>query len=249
MTSLSLKHKVALITGAARRVGAHTARTLHAAGANVVLHYNISKEEAGDLCAELNELRPNSVCIIQANLGDQASANKLIQQAKEVWGRLDILINNASKFYQTPLNEVTESAWDELFNSNLKAPYFLAVAAAPLLKATRGVIINIADVHGERPLRDYSVYCATKAGLIMITKALAKELAPDIRVNAVSPGSVIWPEGKNTLTDAQKQSIIDKIPLARAGSAADIANTVLYLVRDAEYVTGQIVRVDGGRVM
>lgn len=249
MTSNSLNNKVALITGAARRIGADVARTLHAAGANVVLHYNTSKQEAMQLCDQLNQARSQSAVVMQANLQDQTSASKLVQDAAKAWGKLDILINNASRFYQTHLDNVTETAWNDLFDSNLKAPYFLAISAAPLLKVAKGVIINIADVHGERPLRNYSVYCLTKAGLLMMTKALAKELSPDVRVNAVSPGSVIWPEGKNTLTDAQKQTIISKIPLGRSGNATDIANTVLYLVRDANYVTGQVIRVDGGRVM
>ena len=244
-----LHNKVALVTGAARRIGAEIARTLHAAGANVVLHYYQSQQEAEALAQQLNQVRANSAVTLQVELLHQESANTLIQESVRHWNRLDIVVNNASRFYRTHIGQVTEEHWDDLFNSNLKIPYFIAQSAAPFLKTVNGSIINIADIHGTRPLREYTVYCITKAGLLMLTKALAKELSPAIRVNAVSPGSMIWPEGENKLTDKQQQAIISKIPLLRSGSPKDIANAVLYLVRDADYVTGQVINVDGGRII
>lgn len=244
-----LSSKVALITGAARRIGAEIARILHEAGMNIALHYNASEEEAIDLCEQLNQKRKHSATAIRADLQEAESEKALVQQAVEVWGRLDVLVNNASRFYQTPLGEVTVYAWDDLMNSNLKAPFFLAQAAAPFLTKTQGNIINITDIHAERPLRDYSVYCISKSGLLMMTKVLAKELGPAIRVNGVAPGAILWPEGKNTLSEAEKQKIIEHTVLLRPGHSTDIAKAVLFFVRDAEYVTGQILDVDGGRML
>lgn len=241
------KNKVALITGAARRIGAEIADTLHAAGLNVVLHYRSSEETAFSLAEKLNKKRPNSAITLHADLGDVESDNEMIRRAAEAWGRLDVLVNNASQFYRTVFGEVTDYAWQDLMNSNMKVPFFLAQAAAPWLAANQGVIVNITDIHAERPLRDYSVYCISKSALVMVTKVLAKELGPAVRVNAVAPGSVAWPEGGNAMTEAEKQSIIDKTALKRAGEAVDIAKAVLFFVRDAGYVTGQILAIDGGR--
>lgn len=239
--------KVALVTGAARRVGAEIARTLHEAGMNLVLHYNMSEEESKLLCNELNQKREHSAVTVRAALGEFEGEKNLIQQSVDVWGRLDVLVNNASRFYRTDLGEITEFAWNDLMNSNLKGPFFLAQAAVPFLAATQGNIVNITDIHAEHPLRDYSVYCISKCGLLMMTKLLAKELGPNIRVNAVAPGAILWPEGTNTLSEEEKQKIVSQTALERPGSPADIAKAVLFFIRDAEYVTGQVLNVDGGR--
>jgi pteridine reductase len=239
--------KVVLITGAARRLGAEIAHILHEVGFNVVLHYHRSQEEAERLCALFNEKRPHSAITLQADLSDTKQLNHLVKQAAEEWGHLDVLINNASRFYKTPIDQVTEEIWNDLFNSNLKAPFFLCQAAQKYLQERKGCIINLADVHGERPMRDYGVYCISKAGLIMLTKTLAKELGPTIRVNAVSPGTVMLPEGENTLTKIQKEKILNRVSLRRHGTPKDIAKAVLYLVVDADYVTGTVLTVDGGR--
>lgn len=244
-----LTSKVALITGAARRIGAEIARTLHEAGMNVILHYNASEEEAVHLSEKLNAIRPNSAMAIRADLQLLESENALINQATEIWGRLDALINNASRFYRTEMGKVTEYAWNDLMGSNLKAPFFLSQAAAPQLAKTKGTIVNITDICVEKPLRDYAIYSVSKSGLDMLTKVLAKELGPDIRVNAVAPGSILWPEGKNSLSDTDKQKIINKITLQRAGQPEDIAKAVLFFVRDADYITGQVLMVDGGRML
>jgi pteridine reductase len=242
-----LASKVALITGAARRIGAEIARKLHGNGMNIVLHYNASEEEAVSFSEELNKIRDHSAVAIRADLLESESVKLLVQQATEIWHRLDVLVNNASRFYRTSMGKVTEYAWDDLIDSNLKAPFFLAQAAAPILAASQGCIVNITDIHAERPLTDYSVYCISKNGLLTMTKILAKELGPLIRVNAVSPGSILWPEGKNTLSDVEKQKIIEQTALKRGGSPEDIAKAVLFFVRDADYVTGQVLDVDGGR--
>ena len=191
--------------------------------------------------------RANSAVALPADLLNVLEMNELVHKAAEAWGGLDILVNNASRFHKTHVGLVTEEIWDDLLNSNLKAPFFMAQAAVPHLKKNQGCIVNIADIHGETPMRDYAVYCMSKAGLIMQTKALAKELSPEIRVNAVSPGAIAWPEGENNLTNELKQKIIQRTALGRHGSPHDIAKAVLYLVRDADYVTGQIIEVDGGR--
>lgn len=241
--------KVALVTGAARRIGAEIARVLHDKGMNIVLHYHASEDEAVKLCEQLNQKRPHSAAALCANLQEAESEKILIQQTIEVWKRLDLLVNNASRFYRTPLGEITEYAWEDLINSNLKAPFFLAQAAAPYLSQTEGCVINIADIHATRPLRDYSVYCISKSGLIMATKVLAKELGPAVRVNAIAPGSILWPEGKNCLSDEEKQKIIDHTLLLRHGTPEDIAKAVLFFVRDGNYITGQVLAVDGGRLL
>lgn len=242
-----LESKVALITGAARRIGAAVADTLHDAGMRVVLHYNASEEEAQQLCARLNQKRPESAVTIQADLLEPEIDKSMIQQAHQVWGRLDLLVNNASRFYRTHFGKVTEYAWDDLMISNLRAPFFLSQAAVPYLLETKGRIINISDIHAWRPMRNYSVYCISKTGLLMLTRALAKELAPDIMVNAIAPGAIIWPEGDNTLSPEEKESIINKTPLGRSGSAEDVARVALFLARDADFMTGEVLAVDGGR--
>ncbi|MDR3478970.1 MAG: pteridine reductase [Gammaproteobacteria bacterium] len=240
--------QVALVTGAARRIGAEIARTLHAAGMNVVLHYHTSSVEAEALCTSLNEVRAHSAITVAADLIQIADFDTLMQRALKPWGRLDVLVNNASRFYRTRLGAVTEAAWDDLLTSNLKAPFFLAQAAIPALTETKGCIINIADIHGDRPMRDYSAYCISKAGLIMLTKSLAKELGKKkIRVNAISPGEVIWPEGENAMTDEDKENVLGRIVLGRIADPIEIARTVLFFAQNANYITGQILAVDGGR--
>ncbi len=241
----SLSGKVALVTGAARRIGAAISRCLHEDGANVVVHYRGSADEAMALCDELNELRTNSAMSIQADLAATARLPELIASVTSWHGTLDILINNASSFYPTPIGEISEDHWNELVGANLKVPLFLSQAALEALRASQGVIINIVDIHSQRPLREHAVYGSAKAGLAMLTRSLAKDLAPEIRVNGVSPGAIMWPEAG--LSDAAKTSILEQIPAGRAGDASDIAGCVLYLVRDATYVTGQIIAVDGGR--
>ena len=218
---------------------------MHAAGADVGIHYRSSGEDATRLVAHLNGLRPDSAAAFQADLLDTASLPGLIAAVVDWGGGLDILVNNASTFYPTPLGEITEADWDDLVGSNFKAPLFLSQAAAPSLRERRGSIVNIVDIHAQRPLRDHLVYGPAKAGLAMVTRALAKELAPEVRVNGVSPGAILWPEGD--MSETAKASILEQVPLARPGDPADIAGCVLYLVRDASYVTGQILAVDGGR--
>lgn len=242
-----MSEKVALITGAARRVGAEIARTLHAAGMNVALHYHHSQAEAEQLCQHFNQQRAGSAVLLQADLTQTSLLDELVKKTVHTFGHLDVLVNNASRFYKTDIGSVTDAIWQDLFDSNLKAPFFLAQAAAPYLQETRGVIVNIADVHAARPMRDYPVYCMTKAGLVMMTQALAKELAPFVRVNAVSPGTVVPPEGANTLSEELRNKIINKTALQRYGTAEDVAKAVLFLVRDADFVTGEVITVDGGR--
>lgn len=241
--------KVALITGAARRIGAEIARTLHAAGMNIIIHYNASEDEALEVCGQLNKQREKSAACIRGDLLLPESEVALVQQAANIWHRLDILVNNASRYYRTKMGKVTEYAWDDLMNCNLKAPFFLSQAAAPYLAATEGTIINITDIRADRPFHDYSVYSVSKSGLSMLTKALAKELAPLVRVNAIAPGPILWPEGENALTDEEKEKIIQSTLLLRAGEPQDIAKAALFLARDANYITGQTLYVDGGRVL
>ena len=241
----SLNGKWALITGAARRVGAGITRTLHDAGAGVAIHYRDSSRPANALAAELNSARPGSAFVVQADLLDIRSLGSLVNATVGHAGRLDVLINNASSFYPTPLGSITESQWEDLIGTNLRAPLFLSQAAIPHLKAAHGVIVNLIDIHAVRPLRDHPVYGVAKAGLAMLTRALARDLAPDIRVNGIAPGAVLWPD--DGVAERTKEAIIRQIPLKRPGAPEDIAGCVLYLVRDAGYVTGQIIAVDGGR--
>lgn len=241
----SLQNKVVLITGAARRVGADIARTLHAAGVDIFIHYRASCDAAAALADELNRLRPHSAAIHGAHLLDEQAPEKLVAAALLQFGRLDILINNASSFYPTPVGEITQAHWDDLMGSNLKAPLFLSQAAAPSLRRQGGLIINIIDIHALRPLKRHPVYSVAKAGLAMLTRSLARELGPDIRVNGIAPGPVLWPETE--MDPSLKAEIIDKTALKRHGTPQDIARTALFLARDAPYITGQIIAVDGGR--
>jgi len=240
-----LAGKAALITGAARRVGAATARALHGAGANVVLHYRSSAEEAEALARELNGVRPDSVTFAQCDLLDGAAVKELAQTAATAFGGLDILVNNASSFYPTPLGNIDEDDWNDLIGTNLKAPLFLAQAAAATLRERGGLIVNLADIHGMRPLRRHPVYCVAKAGLIMLTKSLARELGPQVRVNAIAPGPVMWPQ--DGVDEALRQEIIARTALKRTGSAEDVARAVLFFAAAAPFITGQILAVDGGR--
>jgi len=243
--SQSLQGKFALVTGAARRIGATIASRLHEAGASVAIHYRGSAQAATELRDQLNSERGSSAEIFQADLNDHQSINSLVQNVLQWSGQLDVLVNNASSFYPTPIGSITNDQWDDLIGSNLKAPLFLSQAAMPALKESKGCIINIVDIHAQRPLRDHPVYGAAKAGLAMLTRSLAKDLAPEIRVNGVAPGAILWPEDE--MTEETKGIILDQIPLARQGQPNDIAETVLFLARDAHYITGQIIAVDGGR--
>jgi pteridine reductase len=243
--NFALRDRVVLITGGARRVGAEIARTLHAAGANVMIHYRSSTAAAMALADEFNRLRAHSAAIFAAHLLTAEAPDKLIAAALLEFGRLDILVNNASSFYPTPVGQITVPQWDDLMGSNLKAPLFLSQAAAPSLRAQRGLIINMVDIHALRPLKAHPVYCAAKAGLAMLTRSLARELGPEIRVNGIAPGPVLWPEGE--MDEALKHEIVDKTALKRQGTPQDIARTALFLAKDAPYITGQIIAVDGGR--
>lgn len=241
-------NKVALITGAARRIGADIAKLLHENLFNILLHYNQSFEEAEQLCIALNEKREKSAVMLQADLTDFSKLSQLIDASEKAWGRLDLLVNNASRFYKTALGKITEAEWNDLLNSNLRAPLFLAQAAAPHLARQHGCIVNITDIHAEKPLKDYAIYCMTKAGLVMMTKSLAKELGPFVRVNAISPGAIMWPEGENILSDEIKEKILNRTVLDHAEAGGnEIAKAVLFFVRDGKYVTGQVLAVDGGR--
>lgn len=235
-----------LVTGAARRVGAEIARQLHAAGANVALHYRHSADAAGTLAAALNAARPDSAFTVGGDLARFGAAEDIAAQVLARGTRVDGLVNNASSFFPTPLGSIDRAAWDELMGSNLMGPLFLSQALAPALRATSGAIVNIVDIHAERPLQRYPLYCAAKAGLAALTRALAIELAPQVRVNGVSPGPIDWPEDEQ-FSPAERQQIIDHTLLKRVGSAADIARTVRFLLFDAPYITGQIIAVDGGR--
>jgi len=242
-----LKGKVALVTGSARRIGAVTVRTLHQAGATVVVHYRSSSTEAEKLAQELNGLRPDSCYLQQAELADIEQLEQMIENIVKQLGRLDILINNASSFYPTPLKTITEADWDQLMGSNLKAPLFLSQAAMPELVKHKGCIVNMVDIHGIRPLKNHAVYSTAKAGLIMLTQSLALELGPDVRVNGVAPGAILWPE--QDISSNEQSDILKKVSLKRQGKPQDIAKTILFLVCDADYITGQVIPVDGGRLL
>ena len=243
--SPSLRNQCALITGAARRIGATIASRLHEAGATVAIHYRGSAQDATDLRDELNSRRENSAEIFQANLLDTQQIDGLVKEVLQWSGRMDVLVNNESSFYPTPMGTVTVEQWDDLLGSNLQAPLFLAQAALPALRNTTGCIVNIVDIHAQRPLRDHAVYGAAKAGLAMLTRSLAKDLAPAIRVNGVAPGAILWPE--DDMSKETKENILEQIPLGRQGLPNDVADVVVFLARDARYVTGQIIAVDGGR--
>ncbi len=239
--------KTALITGGSKRIGAAITRLLHQAGYNVIIHCRLSQHTANELAEELNTLRTDSAKVIQGNLNDETIYNNLIEQAFQCWERLDVLINNASSFYPTAIGSITLDDWNNLVNSNMKAPLFLSQAAAPYLKQTQGNIINMLDIHGQRPMKEHTVYCAAKAGLAMLTMSLAKELGPEVRVNGVSPGAILWPE--NDMSEHTKNLILERTVLKRSGEPIDIAKTILFLVKDADYITGQIIAVDGGRTI
>lgn len=234
---------VALVTGAARRIGAAIIRQLHGDGARVIVHYRNSADQAQALVAALNDARDDSAHAVQADLADTASLDCLVDHAAQRWGRLDVLVNNASSFYPTPIGALTEAAFDDLIASNLKGPLFLAQAATPHLRRTQGSIVNLIDIYAQRPNPEHTAYCAAKAGLAMATRSLALELAPDVRVNGVAPGAILAPEGP-----AADPNWADGIPAARPGTAEDIARAVAWLAgRQSAYVTGQILAVDGGK--
>ena len=239
--------KNVLITGAAKRIGAACARLLHGEGYNIVIHYRSSALEALQLCDELNQQRPNSAKIIQADLLNMAELDAVAKEACAVWGGIDVLVNNASSFYPAAVTETTERQWDELLGSNLKAPFFLAQALAKTLADNKGCIVNIVDIHAERGLSGYPVYSIAKAGLAAMTKVLAKELGPAVRVNGVAPGAILWPG--NDLSESAKLEILQRVILKRSGESVDIAKAVLFLIKDADYITGQILAVDGGRTL
>ena len=247
----STPRPVALVTGAARRIGAAIARRLHADGYALSLHYRGSHAEMAALAAELNALRAGSVIAVQAELAAFDRLPELVARTVGRFGRLDALVNNASAFYPTPIGRVTPAQWDDLFASNARAPFFLSQAAAPHLKAAGGGIVNIADIHGETPLAGHGVYCMAKAALLMLTKSLALDLAPEVRVNAIAPGAILWPEHADNSTgkDAAAQAaLLARTPLARTGTPEDIAAAVAWLLGDGSgYVTGQTLHVDGGR--
>ena len=245
MEHTTLEGKTALITGGVRRIGAAIAHILHDAGMNLALHYRSSVADAERLGDELNQRRPESVILLQGNLLDTSRLPALVEQAANRWQRLDLLVNNASSFYPTPVSTATEAQWDELMGSNLKAPFFLSQAAVTHLRAGCGSIVNIVDIHAERPMSKHTLYCAAKAGLVMLTKSLARELGPEIRVNGIAPGAILWPEGG--VSETLQSHILSRVALRRLGQPEHIARTLLFLVRDGGYITGQIIAVDGGR--
>lgn len=240
-------NKVALVTGGAQRIGAEICRCFHHDGYNILLHYNQSEAAAKSLQSELCESRKDSVRLLQLDFVDNKAWSPLLDFCRDQWGRLDVLVNNASSFYPTPFGEVTEQHWDDIFNSNLKGPYFLSQALAPALREVAGCIVNIIDIHGERPLKNYSVYSIAKAGLAMLTRSLAKELAPEVRVNGISPGAILWPENLASISEQTRATIIRQIPLKRQGAPEDVGRTACFLAHNAPYINGQILAVDGGR--
>jgi len=240
-----LAGKVALITGAARRLGAATARRLHAGGAGVAIHYRSSSGDADALVETLNGQRRGSAIAVQADLLDVDSLPGLVEAVVQAFGRLDILVNNASTFYPTPVGDITPQQFEDLVGTNLRAPLFLSQAAAQQLRLNEGLILNMVDIHAQRPLKRHPVYCSAKAGLVMLTRSLARELGPQVRVNGIAPGPVLWPEGD--LDPGLKESIIERTALKRPGSPEDVARAAYFFAAEAPYVTGQILAVDGGR--
>jgi len=243
---MPLRDKVVLVTGGARRVGAAIAAAFHAAGARVAVHYRGSRSEALALVARLDAARPGSAQAFQADLTDTSACGTLPAAVVRAFGRLDVLVNNASTFYPTPVGTITPDQFDDLIGTNLRAPLFLAQAAAPELAQREGLILNIADIHGLRPLGRHGVYCSAKAALVMLTRSLARELGPAIRVNAIAPGPVLWPE--NSVDPALRERIVARTALKRAGSPDDVARTALFFAQDAPFVTGEVLAVDGGRL-
>jgi pteridine reductase len=241
-----LKNKTVLITGAAKRIGATIAEQLHETGMNIIIHYNKSDKDALALTDKLNNIRAKSAITIQADLEQQDAYSYLIDSALSFNGKLDVLVNNASTFFPTPMSDTNEKQWHELINVNLKAPLFLSKLAASSLKENNGCIINIADIHAYKPLTNHTIYSVSKAGLIMLTQSLAKELAPDVRVNAISPGAITW---HDSIDERSKELILENTALKRTGEMHDISDAVLFLINDADYITGQILNVDGGRTL
>ena len=235
---------VVLITGAARRIGAETARLFHEAGYRVVIHYNRSAAAADKLCEQLNGEHTDSCLLVQADLNNAADLDNITDLITSL-GRLDVLINNASSFYPTPLEDCSEDQWNDLINSNLKGPFFLSQKLAPLLVKNQGTIVNISDMHARQALSDHPIYTVAKAGNIAMTKSLALDLAPDVRVNSVAPGAILWPEHEEDDIDKQ-DSVLSKVPMGRLGTELDIAQTAFFLAVNATYVTGQTIAVDGG---
>lgn len=239
-----MQDKVTLITGSARRIGAHTAKYLHAFGSNIVVHCNESRLEAERLCLELNQIRAKSAMLVQGDFSDFSSIERIGQQAIDSYGRLDVLINNASSFYPTPVGTITTNDWQSLVGSNMQGPLFLSQYCAEALAINSGVIINMVDIHALRPLKDHTLYCMAKSALVTMTQSLALELAPNIRVNGVAPGAILWPELH--INEEDKQQILNQVPAQRLGTMQDIAHAIKFLI-DASYVSGQILAVDGGR--
>jgi pteridine reductase len=238
---------VALITGAAHRLGAHTARHLHNRGWNIVIHYRSRQEEAQALANELNDLRAHSAVALQADLSSPDEIAPLAEQAIAAWGRLDGLVNSASVFYPNPTEKAQSEDWDAIMSTNLRAPFFLGQACLAALRSAGGAVVNMIDIYSERPLANHPLYCASKAGLASLTQSWAKDLAPEVRVNGVSPGAILWPEGEAEMDPQQQQSILDRTPLATTGKPEDIAGAIAFLLCDAPFITGQILSVDGGR--
>ncbi|WP_431634649.1 pteridine reductase [Dyella sp. KULCS107] len=238
---------VALITGAGRRVGAVIARTLHGAGYDLALHYRHSADAAQSLADELEQQRADSTTLVHAELAELDALPGLVGSVLARFGRLDALVNNASAFYPTPVGSATPAQWNELFASNAQAPFFLAQAATPALRRAGGTIVNLVDIYAERPLANHPIYCMAKAALLAMTRALALDLGPQVRVNAVAPGAVMWPSEGKPYDD--KQAMLERTPLKRAGAPEDVASAVLWLLRDAPFVTGQVIRIDGGRTL
>ena len=241
--------RAVLVTGAARRIGAAIARRLHASGARVALHCHRSRAEAEALATELNGARAGSCVVVQGDLLDVAGLPRIVEESAGAFGRLDALVNNASSFYATPFGRIAEAQWNDLIGTNLRAPLFLAQAAAPRLREAKGSIVNLVDIHAERPLKNFLVYSVAKAGLAGLTRALALELGPDVRVNGVAPGAILWPDGGEHFDPSERNRITSQTPLARIGNPDDVAGAVKYLLFDAPFVTGQILAVDGGRAI
>jgi pteridine reductase len=239
--------RVAIVTGAARRIGAAIAEALHDRGLDIVVHYRGSADAAGELVGRLNAERADSALSVQADLLDPGAPDRILARALEAYGRLDVLVNNASAFFPTPVGEATAAHFEELFASNLRAPFFLSQASAPHLARRGGAIVNLVDIHALVPMQRHALYCQAKAGLVMQTRALARELAPAVRVNGVAPGAILWPENEESPEAAP--AILDRIPLGHQGRPEDIAGAVTFLALDAPYITGQILAVDGGRLL